>query len=122
MKRCSGSGSRRNCARKDSPVRRARRSCCHLVSMPDHVKAEPRHNTTTITLPGRSACPKMYKIPPAASTTFIPNPPCLAAQNSQHHLYNFAQPSQTLVWVFSEEFMIFRHPQEKRGFFGSNSW
>src|ERR1035437_9559479 len=76
MKRCSGSRSRRNCAKNDSPVPRARRSCCHLVSMTDHVKAEPRHNTTTITLPGRSAYPKIYKMPPAARTTFIPNPPC----------------------------------------------
>src|SRR5271154_7312663 len=97
MKRCSGSRSRRNCAKKDSPEPRAGRSCCHLVSMTDHVKADPRHNTTTITLPGQSACPKMYKMPPAASTTFIPNPPCLAAEYSQHHLYNFKHPSQTLV-------------------------
>src|SRR5437870_46793 len=71
MNKCSGSRSRRNCARNAPAVFWQRRSSCHLVSMIVHVRAEPRHKMHTITFPCVSVCPKVESRL-AAITTFIP--------------------------------------------------
>src|SRR5436309_5101097 len=99
MNKCSGSRSRRNCARNAPAVFWQRRSSCHLVSMIVHVRAEPRHKMHTITFPCVSACPKVESRL-AASTTFIPT----------SSLYRPWGSADTLIQLFGRRSKLFSRP------------